>query len=168
MSGSSGHNFIASLAADIRALHTGIRRNAEQIARDAIEAGKLLIEAKSLLQHGEWEPWLREHVAIAPRTARLYMRLARSGLEIGNVADLGLNAAARMIAGDREDHEQPPLQPPSLADLPLCLASPPKPGQALSFEVDGPHRWIIIPSRSSIQASTTSWCSAPTTTSERP
>jgi len=90
-----GHNQLAALAADIRSLHSGIRRSAEQIARDAIEAGRQLIEAKSKLQHGQWESWLRDHVAIRPRTARLYMQVARSGRDIGNVADLGLAAAAK-------------------------------------------------------------------------
>jgi hypothetical protein len=106
MSASSGHNYIASLAADIRALHTGIRRNAEQIARDAIEAGKLLIEAKQSLPHGEWEAWLREHAAISPRTARRYMRVASSGLEIGHVADLGLTAAAKSVLIERAQVER--------------------------------------------------------------
>ena len=88
-----GHNRLFALADDIRTLHRSISRNAEQIARDAVEAGKALIEAKSLLPHGEWEAWLADHVAISSRTARNYMRLARSGLDIGTVADLGLNAA---------------------------------------------------------------------------
>lgn len=94
----AGHNWLTAIAADIRALHAGIRRNAEQIARDAIEAGKLLIEAKQSLPHGEWEAWLRDHVTISPRTARRYMRIASSGLEIGHVADLGLTAAAKALA----------------------------------------------------------------------
>jgi hypothetical protein len=91
-----GHNRLATLAASIRALDAAIRRSAEQIAREAVEAGKLLIEAKGLLRHGEWLPWLREHVAMSERTATRYMRLARSGLEIGHVADLGIAAAARV------------------------------------------------------------------------
>ena len=90
----AGHNRLAALAANIRALHAGVRRSAEQAARDAIETGKLLIEAKAMLKHGEWEPWLRDNVAISPRTARRDMALARSGLEPATVADLGMSAAA--------------------------------------------------------------------------
>jgi hypothetical protein len=97
----AGHNRLAALAANIRALHAGVCRSAEQAARDAIEAGKLLIEAKALLKHGEWEPWLRDNVAIPPRTARRDVALARSGLEPAAVADLGMNAAERSIAIDR-------------------------------------------------------------------
>ena len=90
----AGHNRLSALAANIRALHAGVRRSAEQAARDAIETGKLLIEAKALLKYGEWEPWLRDDVAIPLRTARRDMALARAGLEPATVADLGMNAAA--------------------------------------------------------------------------
>jgi hypothetical protein len=95
-----GHNQLAALAADIRSLHAGIRRGAEQIARDAIEAGRQLLEAKSLVRHGEWELWLRDNVDISPRTARLYMQLSRSGLKTAAIADLGLAGAARAVVGN--------------------------------------------------------------------
>src|SRR5690348_3817462 len=98
---SAGHNYLASLAADIRALHASVRRSAEQAARDAIEAGKLLIDAKRELPHGGWETWLRDHATISPRTARRHMRIAASGLEIGHVADLGITAAARGVSAEK-------------------------------------------------------------------
>jgi hypothetical protein len=50
------------------------------------------------MDHGGWMPWLREHCALAERTARLYMQVARSGLKSATVADLGLQAAAKAIA----------------------------------------------------------------------
>jgi hypothetical protein len=99
--GKIGHNWLAAVAADIRALHAGIRRNAEQAARDTIEAGKLLIEAKAGLEHGEWEDWLRQNCDLSARTARRYMAVARSGLEPAIVADLGLTAAAQAIVRDQ-------------------------------------------------------------------
>jgi hypothetical protein len=43
---------------------------------DIIEAGKLLLEIKSELNHGEWLPWLREHFDLSERTARNYMTVA--------------------------------------------------------------------------------------------
>jgi hypothetical protein len=93
----AGHNYLAALAADIRALHASARRSAEQVARDAVEAGRKLIEAKAALPHGQWQAWLRDHADINERTARLYMQLARSGLEIGNIAEMGFNAALKAI-----------------------------------------------------------------------
>jgi hypothetical protein len=90
----AGSNRLAILAAEIQDADGRSRRNAEQAAAAAIEAGHKLIEAKGLLRHGEWLPWLRSHVAISDRTARRYMQLAQSGLEIGHVANLGIAGAA--------------------------------------------------------------------------
>ena len=66
-----GDNRLAALAADIKALEARIRRTAEEIATDAIDAGHKLIEAKAALKHGAWLPWLRQHCAMSERTARL-------------------------------------------------------------------------------------------------
>ncbi len=43
--------------------------------------GMLLIRAKGLLAHGEWIPWLKTNCKIPERTAREYMKLARSSEE---------------------------------------------------------------------------------------
>ena len=93
-----GNNRLAVLAAEIKEADGRCRRSAEAAAAAAIEAGHRLIEAKALLRHGEWLPWLREHVAVSDRTAQNYMRLAGSGLEIRTVADLGIRAAVAFAA----------------------------------------------------------------------
>ena len=41
-------------------------------------AGELLLEAKSQIKHGDWEPWIRENLRIAPRTAREWMQYAQT------------------------------------------------------------------------------------------
>jgi Protein of unknown function (DUF3102) len=41
------------------------------------QAGGLLIEAKSQLQHGEWRAWLKRNFVLSHETARRYMTLAR-------------------------------------------------------------------------------------------
>jgi Protein of unknown function (DUF3102) len=58
----------------------------------AINAGRLLIEAKAQLEHGQWLPWLQEHCQVSERTARPYMRLARHAaeLEANRQRDAGL------------------------------------------------------------------------------
>lgn len=64
-------------------------------------AGDLLIEAKAMLRHGEWLPWLRDHCAISARTAQLYMRLAKQRQAVTanaqSVADLTLIEAAALL-----------------------------------------------------------------------
>ena len=66
-------------------------------------AGDLLIEAKAQVKHGQWLPWLSDHVQISERTAQLYIRLAKNRAEIEkaksamHVADLTLNEAAALL-----------------------------------------------------------------------
>ena len=89
-----GSNRLSVLAAEIKDADSRVRRSAEQAAAAAIEAGHKLIEAKSLLPHGSWLAWLEDHASISNRTARRYMQIAGSGMEIGHVANLGIRGAA--------------------------------------------------------------------------
>jgi hypothetical protein len=97
-----GSNYLADLAARIRAEHeataTALRRGVEH----AMAAGDLLIEAKAQLKHGQWLPWLVEHCAMSERTAQLYIRTAKHRATIeakirNGVADLTLNQAAALL-----------------------------------------------------------------------
>jgi len=90
-------NWLPTLAAEIRKAHADVQDAAKTAAERAIEAGHALIEAKTLVEHGQWLPWLREHCALAERTAQLYMKISKLGLESAMVADIGLNAAAKVI-----------------------------------------------------------------------
>jgi hypothetical protein len=71
------------------------------------------------------------------------MRLARSGLEIRTVADLGLKAALRSL-GAPEERAEPPATLPPFGNLPLPLAQPPEQGEALSFLQEWPRLWVHI------------------------
>jgi hypothetical protein len=90
-------NRLPILASEIRRAHADVQDAAKTAAERAIVAGHALIEAKSLVPHGGWLPWLREHCALAERTAQLYMKIARSGANSATIADLGLKAAAQAI-----------------------------------------------------------------------
>ncbi len=92
-------------------------------ARDALSharnAGELLIEAKSLLKHGEWGNWLAENVAFTERTAQSYMRLARNWESLSKnetISDLGLVKTLSLLSdvpkiGDYVEAWVPPLSP---------------------------------------------------------
>jgi hypothetical protein len=97
-------NRLPVLAAEIRKAHADVQDAAKTAAERAIAAGHALIEAKTLVAHGQWLPWLREHCALAERTAQLYMKVARSGAKSATVAVLGLNAAASAIELEYADH----------------------------------------------------------------
>ena len=96
MSG-AGDNRLAVLAAEIRIAHAGVIAAATVAAERAIEAGKALTEAKELVPHGQWLPWLKEHCQLSVRTAQVYMKIVRLGLTAPVVADVGLKGAADVI-----------------------------------------------------------------------
>lgn len=80
-------------------------RSAANATEGALIVGKMLIQAKAQVKHGEWDTWVTENCSMAIRTASAYMRLAKSvpQLEDSNrqrVTDLPLREAMRAIATD--------------------------------------------------------------------
>jgi Protein of unknown function (DUF3102) len=70
-------NRLPGLAEEIRSHVIASRNAARTTLASAIAAGEALIEAKGLVEHGGWLPWLKEHVDIGERQAQNYMRLAK-------------------------------------------------------------------------------------------
>ncbi|GMO40945.1 DUF3102 domain-containing protein [Bradyrhizobium sp. TM233] len=114
-------NRLPVLANDIRRAHAGVREAAKVAASHAIAAGTALLEAKALLKHGEWLPWLKAHAGVSERTAQLYMKIVRLGLKSEMVADLGLQAAAKTVSVYR-DPEYDPFHGASDAEVHEWLA----------------------------------------------
>nr|WP_234894923.1 DUF3102 domain-containing protein [Sinorhizobium meliloti] len=89
------------MAAEINRAHEAAGLAGRELVRHAIAAGQRLIEAKALVAHGEWLPWLKKNCAIPTRTAQLYMRLAKHRELIeaksADVAHLTINAAVDLI-----------------------------------------------------------------------
>jgi N6-adenosine-specific RNA methylase IME4 len=73
---------LSELAARIRAEHEATIAGFKRSLEHAMTVGDLLLEAKDLLKHGEWLPWLRENTRIDPRLAQIYMRIARNREQI--------------------------------------------------------------------------------------
>lgn len=120
----TGDNFLPSIAVDIKAAHEAVGLNARAMAERALEAGRLLIEAKDNLRHGEFLPWLKDNVGMSERTARRYMTLAKSGVKTATVADLGIVGAI--------DHHANVLKVP-LPNAGECV-----------FGYDGSNRYLFI------------------------
>jgi hypothetical protein len=95
-------NSLADLAARIRAEHEASAVAMQRGLEHAVNAGRLLIEAKAQLEHGQWLPWLQQHCQMSERSAQVYMRLARRVAEIKAnpqaTADLSIEAALALIA----------------------------------------------------------------------
>ena len=94
------------LAAQINDLH----RQAESAMRTglehALEAGRLLLEAKAQCTHGEWGAWIDDNCEFSDRTARAYMRIARLLPKLDGtatpVADLTFRRAMRAVASNSQ------------------------------------------------------------------
>jgi Protein of unknown function (DUF3102) len=101
---SAGSNSLPDLAARIRVEHRAASDKLSEALAHAMAAGDLLIEAKALVPHGGWLPWLAANVEISDRTARLYMQAAKNRAEIAEAAkwqrdaDLSLGEAMALLA----------------------------------------------------------------------
>lgn len=86
---------------------TGEILDAKRAGGEAIlTIGKCLIEAKDMLSHGEWLPWLSDRVDLSERTAQKFMRLAREWSNPSALADLGATKALMLLALPEEEREQ--------------------------------------------------------------
>lgn len=79
----------------------------QRVAEDFMELGQRLCEAKELLPHGEWLPWLSNNVQFSERQAQKFMALAR-GYEANPqlAADLGSEKAFALLDLPMEEREQ--------------------------------------------------------------
>jgi ParB-like chromosome segregation protein Spo0J len=94
-------NTLPALAERINAEHAQCEAGFRAGLDHAIEAGRLLIEAKALCGHGGWLAWLAENCAVSQRTAQAYMRLARNQTALSNtqrVADLPMREALALLS----------------------------------------------------------------------
>src|SRR5262249_10349630 len=67
-----------------------------------IELGKLLIESRKHLDHGEWQTWLAENFDLSYRTALRYVRAAEYVAKsdtVAHFANLSANVLSHLAAG---------------------------------------------------------------------
>jgi hypothetical protein len=69
--------------------------NSAHWQRDAYMCGAMLIQAKGQLRHGQWLAWLETNCKVPERTAREYMKLARSSQEYKGSKPLSRNSASK-------------------------------------------------------------------------
>lgn len=85
---------------------TGEILDAKRTGGEAIlTIGRCLNEAKDMLSHGEWLPWLNERVELSERTAQKFMRLAREWSNPSALADLGATKALMLLALPKEERD---------------------------------------------------------------
>jgi hypothetical protein len=118
------------IAEQIRAEHAKVTASSRDAVRHAIEAGRLLLEAKAVVGHGGWGPWLTQNCdEVSPRTAQDYMRLAEHyGSNPQRAADLptSIREALRIAARDNKERLERLCDPER--QVARGLPSPPDPG----------------------------------------
>lgn len=93
------------IEAAIRRAHAAATSAATAALGHALECGRLLAEAREGIEHGAWETFVRERCDIAPRTARVYLRLHANRERLANrqhVAGLTVREAVRELTVPRE------------------------------------------------------------------
>lgn len=91
---------------NIEAITNEILRLKQDAGNAILGIGQRLIEAKAILPHGEWLPWLTEQVEFSERTAQSFMRLAREWSNPQALADLGATKALALLALPPEERER--------------------------------------------------------------
>lgn len=94
------------VARDINAI-TGEILEAKRVGGEAIlTIGQRLIEAKAMLEHGEWLPWLNEKVEFSQQTANRFMRLAKEWTNYSALSNLGATKALQLLALPESEREE--------------------------------------------------------------
>lgn len=76
-------------------LETEIKFHLKQASQGIIEVGKRLIQAKSLVKHGEWSNWLENNFKLSHSSAKNFMVAAE---RFGKSQPIGFSNSTQMIA----------------------------------------------------------------------
>lgn len=86
---------------------TGEILEAKRVGGEAIlTIGRGLIEAKAMLEHGEWLTWLSEKIEFSERQAQRLMKIAREYSNPTLVSDLGARKALQLLALSEAEREE--------------------------------------------------------------
>ncbi len=100
-----GLSALQDLAGAINREHAAAAAAANTAIGHALNAGRLLLQVKAQLAHGEFLPWLRSNCTVKQRQARAYMRVARNWRRIESKtapgADLTVKGALRLLSKNR-------------------------------------------------------------------
>jgi hypothetical protein len=98
---------LGALARRIQAAHEAAQASARTALESAILCGELLLEAKRLVGHGRFLPWLDENTTLGPRQAQRYMRVARNQDALRNASSETHLAGAMALLADVKGEPAP-------------------------------------------------------------
>jgi hypothetical protein len=106
MNDKSQHLDLEALLCEIETDHEAVLAGKRQSIEHAVSAGARLDQIKQRIGHDEYGLWVKEHCALRPWTARLYLRLYRRLAEMPDMKEkilaLTLNEADATLAHERE------------------------------------------------------------------
>src|SRR5262249_51247989 len=76
-------------------LATRLRAALKRETANAVVIGRLLIESRNHLDHGEWQPWLAKNFDLSYRTALNYVSAAEYVARKGKSETFSLSSACR-------------------------------------------------------------------------
>lgn len=97
-------NPLTILATEINTEHNAFLEAMQAGLQHALKCGNLLLEAKAMVPHGEWLPWLADNCQVSERSAQAYMRVAQHWPELSKsatVADLTYREALQLLAENK-------------------------------------------------------------------
>ena len=111
---------LAKLAAEIRDAQAREIRSLRPALDHAVRCGQLLLQAKKIAGHGNWETWLEKNVPFSARSAREYMQLAEiPAPKRRRIADLGIHGLRDVLAYIAEKRA-----PDEVATTPKVVTTP--------------------------------------------
>jgi Protein of unknown function (DUF3102) len=118
---------LPELAELITQAHRAADGSAREAVQHAITAGRLLLDAKGRLPHGDFQPWLKQNCGFNERTAQRYMHVARvwDSLDDKKRHDVSQLALRRFLKSfPSQPRPRGSAKAPSGATLPTDYACP--------------------------------------------
>lgn len=96
---------LVQIATEIKAAHQKCETSLGDAVANAIEAGRLLFDAKSQVKHGEWTVWIATNCKFGEGTAQSHMRMFTNRIELqkrSSAAVLSIRQATKLIATPKQ------------------------------------------------------------------
>jgi hypothetical protein len=84
---------------DLGAIAVQIKRLEKQTIGNVIETGRLLTEARALIKHGDWRPWLKANFEWSLRTATRFINVYQLSREM-DLSALNISLSALYLLAD--------------------------------------------------------------------
>jgi hypothetical protein len=116
---------LPEMATQINEAHEKCVQSVSMALEHARQAGELLQQAKDVLAHGQWLPWLKANCPFSERVAQNYMRVAREWPTIQQAktnrgADLTYRQAIHLLTHSENDATK--LETPTCTPIPELRA----------------------------------------------